>query len=709
MNTLECNAECLPTLRPDVEFHAGPTDSDGAPTYVIHDPLAATFEKANWVQASILELLRVPSTIGSILDQLAANSTIRVSPEDVRRLCNDASARGLTTDSRGADMRRLRSERASFRHGALETLFRKLIYVRVPLFRPDAFLDGTVGMTRHLARPAALAAYLCISMIGLILFVQHFDAYLSTFPYFFNLRGILGFTCVIVVVKVIHELSHAYVAKAMGVRVPRMGIALILLFPLAYCDVTDSWRMKSRRKRMLIALAGVVSELVIAGLALFAWTISPPGIVKSICFMLSSVTLLSTLLINLNPVMRFDGYYVLCDLVGIDNLQSRSFALARGVFRHYALGMAISSPEVRCSKRRLLGMTTYAVLSWAYRLFIYSGIALILYHTLTKVLGSLVFAMGIYTFIVRPIAREGVDLVKARRHLRWNPRIVITTACCALVLLWAALPLPRSVAVPAVTAPVVSQSIYTPCEGVVRELGIGLGSSVRNGQVLFVIESDVLERRSRLARLEVQRIETELALIKGDDRRRALLPQKTDALARAVAELEKIRATMQRNRIEADLDGVVVEWAESIRNGTHVGVGQKLGRLIDHRQAMAVAYVRQDLVSDLAVNKGVSFRANADARRIEGVITNIAPTRTTFLLHDGLASTAGGDIAVMPDDLGRLEVMDSYYEVEVALEKSSHALRLGQTGRIWIRTAPRSHLVTLMRHLYRVLIRESGV
>ena len=190
MNASSGHPAVLPVMRPDIEFHLGPDDPDGAPTYVLHDPLRGTFDRATWVQATILELLRLPLTFHQLLDRLSATTTINVTQEDVTRLCADASNRGLTEDSCVAiappsDARQDRRGRLP-----IELWLRKLMYVRIPLWEPDAFLTRTIDVVRHLAGPTACFVYLVISVTGLILLTQRFEAYCSTFPFFLHVRGL---------------------------------------------------------------------------------------------------------------------------------------------------------------------------------------------------------------------------------------------------------------------------------------------------------------------------------------------------------------------------------------------------------------------------------------------------------------------------------------------------------------------------------------
>lgn len=690
----------LPVLRPDIEFHLGPAECDGAPTYVLHDPLRGTFEKLTWVQAEILRRLRVPWTLDRLLAHLRSESTIRVSADDITRLCADAAGRGLTCGQLATP------RRTSL--GGIATLFRRLVYLRVPLCRPDAFLARTVGTVRHLASPAALTLYLAFTLAGLIWLVQRFDAYLATFPYFFNAAGAATFTLAIIAIKTIHEFSHAYVAKALGNRVPSMGVALIFLFPVAYADVTDSWRMRSRRRRLPIALAGVLAELVLAGLALFIWGISPPGTLKSLCFVVSSVTLVSTLVLNLNPARRYDGYYVLSDLLGIDNLQSRALAVLRWLARRHLLGLPLPPPEAPLPRRRLVTLVAYALGASAYRAVLYAAIALMLYHWLAKALGVIVFCAALYTFIIRPIVHETVQLWRLRPLWRWNWRAPLVAALVLLILLWAALPLPRRQSVPATTVAGDTQVLYAPGAGVLRELHVALNDQVKAGQTLFVVESADLNAQAEIARLDIERLDVELAVIKSDARQRALLPQKTEELARAQARLDSLRAAIERNRCVAQVDGVVMEWDDSVREGTPISADQVLGRIVDGRAPRIVGYVRDDLAGDVTLGTRLAFCSDAEPGRLAGTVTFVEPVRSTVLEQRGLASVARGDIAVVPDAHGRLEMLDSYYKVEVALDAPPPELRVGQTGALWLRTSPRSRLADLWRYVQGVVLRESS-
>lgn len=706
----------LPVLRPDVEFRPGPDEPDGSPTYVLHDPLRGTFDKLSWPQAEVVRRLRQPQTLVQLLRQLDTHTTLKVTPEDVGRLCADVVRRRLTMDScvAGASSaapnarQAQRPDATGGRGAGLATWLRRLAFLRIPLVHPAALLEGTVGTVRHLGRPSALVAYACIALTGLVLLAQRFDEYLTTFPYFFNWAGAVAFALTIAAVRIVHELSHAYVATALGCRVRTLGVTLIFLFPVPYADVTDSWRLASRRKRLLISLAGVLAELVLAGAALCVWAASPAGLLRSVCFLVSSTTLLSTLLLNLNPAMRYDGYYVLSDLLGIDNLQARSFGVTRWLLRRHLLGLNVPSPEPQWPARRLALVAAYALLAWAYRLFMYTAIALMLYHRVTKVLGAVLFCVAIGAFLVQPVVAEVGAWFRLRSLLKRRARALLPAAALAGLLLWLGLPLPRRCAVPAITVAQASQAIYAPGDGVLQELAIDLDSPVQRGQTLFVLASQELACEAALARLDVQRIELERALIRGDEQQRAWLPAKREELERAQARLSTVAAAMTRSRFVAAVDGRVAQWDASLRSGTAIGAKHVLGLIASDARPNVVCYAPDQRAADLNVGDRVWFCSDAGSPPQAGTVTFTDAARVRYLEHRALSSVGGGDIAVRPDGRDRLEVLDSFYRVEVALDDDRAPPRVGQTGRVWLRSRPRSYLADVARYSYRTLLRESG-
>jgi putative peptide zinc metalloprotease protein len=273
-----------------------------------------------------------------------------------------------------------------------------------------------------------------IGVAGLYLVSRQWDVFSSTFQHFFSLEGAATYAVALVVVKSAHELGHAFTAVRYGCRVPSMGICFLVMFPVLYTDVTDAWRLKSRKERLLIGGAGVTVELMLACLATFAWPFLAEGPVKSLAFSIATVGWVLSLAINLNPLMRFDGYYLFADALGIDNLQPRAFALGRWRMREMLFGSGVQPPERLDAKlTRILVGFAWAV--WIYRLILFTGIAVLVYYMTFKILGLILFAVEIIYFIAKPIAgelaywwRERGSLAAAPRT-KWTASLVHASLC----------------------------------------------------------------------------------------------------------------------------------------------------------------------------------------------------------------------------------------------------------------------------------------
>lgn len=341
----ESTAQPLPLLKPDVEIVDGPLSYDGYPTYIVHEPVSRTYRKVDWIEATILQLLRIEQTVEELLATLNRKA-IKVEKEQLLAFVEMTVKSGLTRQTATRDIEELIKEKEARRIHPIKWLLHHYLYFRIPLLKPDPFLSRTLKYIKPLFSSGAILFYITAILLGGYLVSDRLTEYFHSFSYFFNWKGMMWYGLAIIILKAIHEFSHAYIAKYFGAHVPIMGIAFIVLWPVAFCDVTDAWKIKSRKQRLGIALAGITSEAVLAAFALIGWCLTAPGILNSIFFVTSSVSLVSTLAVNLNPSMRFDGYYILMDLWGIDNLQPRSFAVARWFYQKIFLALKHLFPNL---------------------------------------------------------------------------------------------------------------------------------------------------------------------------------------------------------------------------------------------------------------------------------------------------------------------------------------------------------------------------
>lgn len=702
METKAEEEQPLPRLRKDLKLFRGPDDSNGAPTFTIYDPVRSQYFKISWAEAEIIQHLRVGMTAQQLLDELSRKSTLRITLQELFSFFEEANAQKLLDLERGAG--ELLQESQKMKMHPVKAFLLYYLFFRIPLVNPDAFLTRTISYVKPLLSQQALFVYLLILLWGLGIVALQWDAFFSTFTQFFNLQGIIAYGAAIMLTKVIHELAHAYTAKKYGLRIPTMGVALLVLFPILYTDVTDAWKLASHRKRIIISGAGVIAELTIAGIATILWSYSEPGFFQSACFILASVNWLTSLMVNLNPAMRFDGYYLLMDWIGVENLQTRAFNVTRMAFYRVFLGMPMPDPEPSLSKRQKRTLIGYAIYTFVYRLFLYTAIALFVYFAFTKILGIFLFLVEVLLFFIWPVVSEITTFRQYKRYFTLNERSVFTIACATLLLLWVVVPLPHTLSFTATTLPVNQRVIYAPVEGKLSQVNVKRLDNVQKGQVLVLIES--VELSNRLAQLEQQRelLRNKMQVAAETDKLRSYFAEQQAQLARVEAEYDGVAQALAQTKIIATQPGYVFAWDDTLRPGIFVGKDAVLGKLGARDKLDVIFFVPERDVGFLQVGERITFRTKATRDHIGGEIKRISPVRAFNLDYPELASLHHGDLLVT-DQRGKYVLEGSYFPVIAKLDKRA-SLRIGEEGHVYIQGPWTSYLMRLIRFLSAVFYQE---
>lgn len=695
----------LPVLRGDLSIFPGPPSLDGSPTFTIYDPLSRTYDQIDWAGAEILYRLRKPKTIAKLLQEIEQDTTLRATPDEIIAFCKNAQERGLTMDRLTRPVDSLLEERSKRKIHPLKWLLHNYLYFRVPLIRPDAFLDKTLWIVKGLANRGVMFLYAFLLVWGLTKVISEPDAFFGTFSYFFNWQGMALFGLAIVGTKIIHEFSHAYVAKSYGCRVPVMGVAFMVLWPVAYSDVTDAWRLQSRKRRLAISGAGVMAELAMAGLSLFMWGVAPEGIFKSICFVICSSSLISTLLINVNPGMRYDGYYLLMDILGVDNLQFRAFAVTRWFYRRLFLGIRKPCPEPEASKKRLALMIFYSIYAWLYRITLYIAIAVLVYYKFTKALGIVLFVIEVWFFISRPFYLEAKAIYRQRGSIHFNLNLLLTLCGLSLLLLWLALPLPRRFSLPAVLVPRASQSVYVPHSGQVVAVNTTRGAPVERGKTLLVLDSIELRNEKRITELELEKLKAKQELYAVSTDEKAFIAQVAEEQSAVEAQLSSLEKQIDQMRLVAEIDGSSYIWDQTVVQGRYLAKNDMLGKVGQVSQMELFAFVSEDDVAQVQVGDKGMFMAKADPHPIGVTVLKVNPVRSETINYLSLTSLAKGVLPVT-ESQGKMYMLESRYQVELLLDDVPQGYKLGQTGKVWLESGPRSRVMMFLRYVYSVILRE---
>ena len=702
----------LPTLRQDIKIYRGPDDADGSPTYNLYDPVRVQYFQISWTEAIILQNLRPGITLSQLTDRINKTATFKVTPDEVKNFLLDASRLNILATARASE--EVLKEAQMRKRNPFVWFIYYYLYFRVPLINPDAFLARTLKYVTPLASRTAITIYTAITMMGLTQLVGRFDEFLHTFTYFFNFEGLFVYAVAIICIKLIHEFAHAYTAKYFGLHVPAMGAAFIVLWPVLYTDVTDGWKLRKRSERLAISFAGIAVELTIAGVATLGWAFSEPGLMQSVFFVVSSTTWISTLLINLNPAMRFDGYYILCDLSGIDNLQMRAFAFTRWQLRKWLLGLDVPAPEELITPKRRYGLVAYSIYTWLYRLTLYTTIAVFIYYKFTKSLGILLFLLEIGIFIIGPIISELRQLSAHYPNIKVNPRLATTMSIVGLLAVWFFMPFPHQEKFAAITAPYKEQVIYIPQDGIVKKIYGKLNAQTTPGQTLIELDSPQLNLTIEKGKSEAEIVKSQISVIELNPNDLSFLPEKESELASLDAKTQGLLYEKNQLMIKANISGTIYDWDNNLRVGETIAKNQIIGRIAPLDKINVVCYVPEILVNDLKIGDDVTFRIGSTFEDIPGKITEISPERAQALIYPQLASINKGPLPVSDEpqkNSHKLVLVESYFPVQISLVKdhTEEPLRIGEVGEIIIEGPWRSNFVTLLQHIQTIFWRESGI
>ena len=288
-----------PPLRQDLELIEAAPDINGARRWLIYDPLQHKFTAIGQGAHALLQVWGDGKSIDQLVADVWEQHSETLAPEDVARFIQFLQSSRLTLDAPGGGWRALASMAAKSRASLASHLLHTYLFFRIPLARPERFLRASLGFVRPLGSSGFALFIILTGAAGLYLVSREWDDFRATFAGVATFEGAALLGAALMLVKLIHELGHAYAATALGCRVPVLGVAFILGAPLLYCDVTDAWRLKSPWARLRVDTAGILADLSVACVATFLWAFLPPGLVKHFAFSLATAGWFLSLTMNL--------------------------------------------------------------------------------------------------------------------------------------------------------------------------------------------------------------------------------------------------------------------------------------------------------------------------------------------------------------------------------------------------------------------------
>ena len=699
----------LPRLREELDLLPGPMLDDGQPSWTLHDPVRHQFFRLDWPTFEILSRWSLDDA-SLIAAAVSAETTLQIGINEVQLVARFLQENQLL-QPQGADSARQLAERLQKMQGSpLKWLLHHYLFFRIPLWRPDAWLDRWQGVAGIFFSRGFLLLTLAALALGLYQVARQWDVFAGSLVDTFNWSGLAAYGVALVGVKFLHELGHAFTAKRQGCRIPAMGVAFLVLWPVAYTDTNETWRLTGRWQRLRVAAAGITTELVIAAWATLAWALLPDGAWRSAAFVLATTSWIGTLAINASPFMRFDGYFILSDWLDLPNLHQRSFALARWKLREWLFDLREPRPE-HFSPRREAGLIAFAWVTWLYRLVVFLGIAVLVYHFAFKLLGILLFIVEILWFILLPLRHELNAWQERWPRIRASRRSRASAAIVLAALLLTVVPWPSRVTASAMLKPAEVWPVFAPSGARVDELPFREGDAVpQDAELLRLHVPDLqMRRQALLARVEQLRWQAASSGFDAETRQRLLVNEQ--ALAAVQSELASLDAEFRTYAPRAPFPGRLRDLDPDLQVGQWLARKEKIALLVrDDGRWLVETWLDEQDVQRVSEGDSALFIADGPASHpIRLKVKAIDRDASRVLPRPELSALLGGHVLTR-EKAGQLVPERAVYRVTFEVPPGAVAGwdQLSWRGQVTVHASWQAPAWPYLRQGAAVLIRELG-
>jgi putative peptide zinc metalloprotease protein len=546
-----------------------------------------------------------------------------------------------------------------------------VFFLRIPLYDPDALLNRCWPVLRWLFTPAAGVLWFIVVGLGLAAVFGQWDRARDQTQGIIDPSNLFLLYVAFTITKLVHEFGHAACVKKFGGEVHAMGITLLVFTPIPYVDATAAWALRERWKRIAVGLAGMIPELFVAGVAALIWANTGPGVLNSVCYNAMIVASVSTIVFNLNPLLRFDGYYVLADLTDSPNLQPRSVRHLLHLVERYAFGGTFSTTSAR-STADSWWLGIYGVASWIYRMFVTISIILLV--------ADRYFGIGLLAGLVTFIGSILMPTVGAFKYLAREPRIervrkrawaVSAATLAVLVLLLAVMPFPRHFRASGVVRAAGSMVVVTPASGWVKTFAVNSHQAIAAQQPLAHLESPEMALVIASVRANREQIlARERDVLHNLPSAIAPMRSRREAVEMQLAQLERDQAALD---IGAPVPGLWVSPRSGELRDIWLPRGAPIGDIIgDGKDWEFFAVVPQEYAGELFGGglRGADIRFRGNAGSVLPVAEwKVVPGRQDVLPSPALGWTAGGPVRVRMDDAQGRHSAEPFFLVVARIER----------------------------------------
>lgn len=653
--------------------------------YVLQNHSTGKFHRFTPVANLIIGLMDGRRSLQEIWD-IACNRLGDEVPtqDEVIKLLSDLHRADVLQSDAPPDLKELQQRRIKHVRMRWKQYLGNPLSLRIPLFDPDRMLNRLMPLVRPLLGWRGAALWFAVVGWAVILIAMHWTELSGdVIDRVFSVQNLLLIWFVFPLIKALHELGHAIATKIDGGEVHEMGIMLLVLMPIPYVDASSATAFRDKRSRMLVGAAGMLLEIFIAALAVFAWVHLEPGIERAIAYDVILVAGVSTLLFNANPLLRYDGYYILADWLEIPNLAQRSNEYLGYLVNRYLFGLE-GGRSPTAARGEPGWFVSYAIGSFAYRMFMMVSIALLVASQFFFV-GVVLAIWAFATMLVIPSVKKLHYLFAGAQLESHRQRALLSSGVIALLVLaiFAWLPAPSSTQAEGVIWAPEEALVRSTVDGFITRVVAAPGQQVRRGDVLIECEDPELAARTRV--LQAQLDELEARYNASIISKRVQADMINEQKAHLLAALELANKRQAELQVRSGSDGIFVMADVPNAPGKFTQRGEILAYVTDSAAShvrVVVAQSAENLVSQRT--RKVEIRpAGSVGQPFEAQIKREVPAATDELPSMTLSLQGGGKIGLDPTKPGDGKALEKLFILDLDLAAGAPTNYIG--GRIYVR------------------------
>lgn len=665
--------------------------------YVLRDPLTFQNHRLSLADYTVFVHLRAERALGAVFDALVNAGHLAQEDEErfyqfVVQLHRLGFLRLPIVDDKALYQR----YRARQRHRRLQQAL-GFLFLRVPLWNPDAFLSRTVQWARPLFTPYAFVGWLALCIAAGVIAWRQADQLAEPLSGLLVSANLPLLCATLVVLKAIHEFGHAYACKKYGGHVPEMGAYFILFTPCAYVDATACWGFPRRMHRVIVCAAGMYVESIVAAIAVFVWATTGPGLVNAIAYNVIFLAGVVTVAFNINPLLRYDGYYILSDLLEIPNLRQRSADYVRQVLKRVFLGICAGNEAGSPWLRAIL--LAFGGAAGAYRMVLMVAITAVIAAKLGLtglVIGGLMLGGAAIRLIGSLLRYLWQSPETAPVRARAVGFALIAFPVLPAALFW--LPLPGSVKAAGVVSAEHEMVLRPTVAGVVRSVAARPGQIVEEGQLLLQLDHPGPRQAELEARAGIESGELRTDAFRSMDAARAAQEEARASASRAA--LAKALEDQDRLALRAGFPGRVVSMLNATDAGRYLKIGEPAGLIVSGQWRVRVLASEDQIArSTVKVGDRIEFRAAGGALGVPAEVLSIAPAGSRVVNAEVLTQKGTQDV---PVDSSSNAALQPYFEIVLGVQEAGDDLIYGMTGYARLPGASEPLGKTLGRRLMRL-------